>query len=320
MVVGVQNSLGREQIGRRVSVRSLTGGRGPTGGPEATDTIGVLMAVEDEAVIVECRDGSRRRLPFDRIVAARVVPQRPRRRRPAMDVDAEELTRIASRGWPALVSEPLGAWELRAAGGFTGRANSVAVHGDPGVDLPAALTAIGDFAARQAIAPRAQVVLGSDWERRFVDAGWERTDGPRPGAIVQVADIEAVATDPAIEFAPTASDAWLSRYGRVEDPALARAVLEGPDRVAFATLEGVAIARIVVTGAWAGLTALEVDPAHRRRGLARRLVLGCLAWAAERGADKAYLQVMEDNGPALSLYAPLGFTTHHAYAYLRPPS
>ncbi len=44
-----------------------------------------------------------------------------------------------------------------------------------------------------------------------------------------------------------------------------------------------------------------------------------LEWAAELGATTAYLQVLGDNGPALALYEGLGFTTHHAYAYLTPP-
>ncbi|WP_170931181.1 GNAT family N-acetyltransferase [Aeromicrobium sp. PE09-221] len=316
----MRNSLGREQIGQRLSVRSLTGGRGPSGGPEATDTIGVLVAVDADSVVLERRDGHRIRLITDRIVAARTVPLRPRRRQPATAIDAEELTRITSRGWPAVVSESLGDWELRVAGGFTGRANSAAVHGDPGVPFPEAAARVIDFAVRHEIAPLAQVVVASTWERRFAEAGWEPIGGSRPGAIVQVADIGEVEHDPAIDFSSTADDTWLRHYGRVEDPSLARTVLEGPDRVAFATLDDVAIARVVVTGLWAGLSAVEVDPRHRRRGLARRLMRGCLAWAAERGADKAYLQTMQDNAPALALYAPLGFTTHHAYVYLRPPA
>uniref|UniRef100_UPI0028ADCE73 GNAT family N-acetyltransferase n=1 Tax=Aeromicrobium sp. TaxID=1871063 RepID=UPI0028ADCE73 len=107
-------------------------------------------------------------------------------------------------------------------------------------------------------------------------------------------------------------------YGRVVDPALARAVMEGPSTVGFVAIEDVAIGRVVVTGEWAGLAAVEVAPAHRRRGLARRIVETSLAWAVERGADKAYLQTMRDNHAALALYEPYGFTTHHAYRYLTP--
>jgi ribosomal protein S18 acetylase RimI-like enzyme len=43
-----------------------------------------------------------------------------------------------------------------------------------------------------------------------------------------------------------------------------------------------------------------------------------LEWGAERGATTAYLQVLGHNAPALALYAGMGFTTHHAYAYLTP--
>ena len=43
-----------------------------------------------------------------------------------------------------------------------------------------------------------------------------------------------------------------------------------------------------------------------------------LEWGAERGATTAYLQVLGHNAPALALYEAMGFTTHHAYAYLTP--
>ena len=44
----------------------------------------------------------------------------------------EDLERVAARGWPGLEQDTLGEWLLRAGGGFTGRANSVLVVGDPG--------------------------------------------------------------------------------------------------------------------------------------------------------------------------------------------
>jgi GNAT superfamily N-acetyltransferase len=107
------------------------------------------------------------------------------------------------------------------------------------------------------------------------------------------------------------------RVGELEDAA--RRVLEGPAAVGFASLDEVAIGRVVVTGEWAGLAAVEVDPGRRREGLARRIVTTMIAWAVEHGADKAYLQTMQDNHGAIALYAPFGFTDHHAYRYLTPP-
>jgi ribosomal protein S18 acetylase RimI-like enzyme len=50
------------------------------------------------------------------------------------------------------------------------------------------------------------------------------------------------------------------------------------------------------------------------------LVSAMLAWAAERGARRAYLQVTPGNVAAVALYASYGFRTHHRYHYLCPRS
>jgi hypothetical protein len=54
----------------------------------------------------------------------------------------EQLERAAARHWQAPEQEPLGQWLLRAAQGFTGRANSALPLGDPGRPLPAAIAAV----------------------------------------------------------------------------------------------------------------------------------------------------------------------------------
>ena len=315
--------IDRDARGGRVVVRHVVAGRGASGGPAMTDVVGRLVEVTEDEAFIERRDGALTRVPLADVVTWKVVPDRPRRTRPASSFSPDELSRITSRGWPAIVSEPLGEWELRASGGFTGRANSVAVHGDPGLPFDDALGAVVEFYARHEATPMAQIVVGSEHERAFLDAGWAPIADGRPGAIVQVADLgDERPADPEARVSPTADESWLRLYPRAEDPVVARGVLEGPRTVGFVAIGDpvIAIGRVVVTGEWAGVAAVEVVPERRREGLARRVVDTALAWAHERGADKAYLQTMRDNTAALALYAPHGFVDHHEYRYLRPAS
>ena len=308
-------------LGTRIVVRSRTGGLAASGRPELTDVIGRLVGAEQDTLLVERRDGSRVPVERSAIVALRRVPDRPVRRRRAADVDAEDLTAITSRGWPAVETERLGDWELRAAAGFTGRANSVAVTGRPGVDDDAAVQQVVDWYRARSLTPTAQVVIGSPAEEVFVARGWGRAGGARPGAVALVADLDRHLSADA-EIRTELSDAWLALYGRVgEDPDAARAVLAGPATVGFVQVGDpvVAIARVVVTGEWAGLAAVEVRPERRREGLATQVTAAALGWAVEHGADKAYLQTMRDNTAALALYARFGFVEHHEYRYLQPP-
>lgn len=67
------------------------------------------------------------------------------------------------------------------------------------------------------------------------------------------------------------------------------------------------------------LHALEVRPAHRRRGLARHLVIAAARWAAVQGAGELVLVVARANQPAQALYASLGLGVVGQYHYrIRP--
>jgi ribosomal protein S18 acetylase RimI-like enzyme len=82
-----------------------------------------------------------------------------------------------------------------------------------------------------------------------------------------------------------------------------------------------AIGRASLDQGWVGVTAVEVDPEHRRRGLAVHVMRGLLGWAGEAGVADAYLQVADENAPALALYGRIGFGLHHRYHYrLVPPA
>ena len=57
----------------------------------------------------------------------------------------------------------------------------------------------------------------------------------------------------------------------------------------------------------AEILTLAVDPAARRRGVARALVEAVLNAARDAGADALWLEVAEDNAAARALYAAAGF-------------
>jgi ribosomal-protein-alanine N-acetyltransferase len=59
----------------------------------------------------------------------------------------------------------------------------------------------------------------------------------------------------------------------------------------------------------AEILTLAVDPAARRRGVARALVEAAAALAREAGAMEMFLEVATDNPAALGLYAGTGFAT-----------
>ena len=131
---------------------------------------------------------------------------------------------------------------------------------------------------------------------------------------------------PPVEVEPEPADEWMDAYhyrGGTGVPPVARAVLTGSDRPGFAIVRSggtaIAIARASIDAGWVGVTAVEVDGARRRQGLARHVMHGVLTWAARLGARDSYLQVSDDNAAALALYAGLGYAEHHRYSYLLAP-
>jgi GNAT superfamily N-acetyltransferase len=74
-----------------------------------------------------------------------------------------------------------------------------------------------------------------------------------------------------------------------------------------------------VDDGWLGVMAVEVEPGHRRQGLAAAIMAALWQWGAARGARRGYLQVSADNAPAIALYEKVGYWAHHEYHYRREP-
>ncbi|MDN3272200.1 GNAT family N-acetyltransferase [Streptomyces sp. MA15] len=325
-------------VGKRVSVRSLIE-HGPSG-EKFSDTVGVLTSWDNGVLQITRKSGESVRVAESALVAGKVVPAAPARRRgPAASY--AELARVAARGWRPVESERLGDWELRAAAGFTRRANSVLPLGDPGLPLDDALTAVRRWYAARGLPAYVQTATGAKDTQELLCAELERRGWVREvtaelwtGGLAPVADAGA-GTASGVLLSRRADEAWLARYRRKGVSEVALRVLgggppgepsPGEPSVWFATVPGepgaeapAAIGRCVVDGRWAGFAAVEVDPARRRRGLATAVMAALAARALEEGASAAWLQVEADNEGARALYDRLGFAPHHAYHHHRAP-
>lgn len=329
--------LGPHCVGTRVVLRRVVGGTGPSGGPAMTDLLGVMLAWGPESTTLQPEDGPPVEVPLSAIVSGKPVPPRPS---VLARVGAEEAERRAVGGWPPVESRPLGAWVLRAAGGYSARANSVLAVGDPGLPVDEALAEVTAFYAARGLPAWAQVVVDSPEHEALEAAGWVRARPGEDDTRFEVASLASVARAlrttaagagaPAaraadVRVVPRVSEGWLAHDPRaVAAGDAARTVLEGPAEVGFAEATGsdgavVATGRVSHHDDWAGITDVWVSPAHRRQGLGLAVLDALVGWAGERGARVLYLQVRGDNPVALALYARLGFRTHHAYRYLTAP-
>jgi ribosomal protein S18 acetylase RimI-like enzyme len=249
-----------------------------------------------------------------------------------------ELERAAAAHWRGTDEEWLGGWLLRAAGGFTGRANSALPLGDPGLPLDAALAAVTAWYGVRGLPPMIAVPApleagapAGDLDGQLAERSWTVRQGP---AFVMMADLPlrgpaAGSRTAGREVLVTAEpgDAWAAMYhyrGQDHLPPVARAVLTSAAEQSFLSIRSggkvLAIARLSVAAGWAGLTAVEVNPGFRRQGLGAAITAAACREARRAGIRRVFLQVEVGNDPARALYERLGFRYSHRYHYRVAPS
>ena len=247
--------------------------------------------------------------------------------------DVLELERSAAAHWRGTDEERLGDWLLRAADGFTGRANSALPLGDPGMPLDQALGYVTGWYGGRGLPAMIAVPLplpvvdgpGGGLDAELSARGWATRPGP---AYVMVADLPLAVAETRLpagaEVAATADpdEPWLARYhyrGADSQPPVMRDVLTSAEQQAFVSIRAesgvLAIARLSIADGWAGITAVEVDVSRRRAGLGLAITTAACALAVERGVRRVFLQVEVGNTGARALYQRCGFRDSHWYRY-----
>ena len=238
------------------------------------------------------------------------------------------LEHAAAPGWQAPDHDWLGDWLLRAAAGFTGRANSALAAGDSGMPVAEAIDAIRRWYRARSLPAMIAVPHPcgqpehNDLTSTLDELGWTVRDDQATVMTAPAAEIaQQAAASPAVTVDSMPDERWLARYryrGQ-ELPPIALRLLTSAPWQAFGSVradgETIAIGRVAAGSDWAGLTAIEVDPRHRRRGLGAAVTAALAAHALSRGIPNLYLQVTDGNAIARALYHRMGFADHHDYHY-----
>jgi GNAT superfamily N-acetyltransferase len=338
-------------VGRRVVVRyRLTGGG-------LTDVLGELVGVSPTDLVVRSARGDVRVARAD-VVAGKPVPPRPIRAAPPhLALSVTDLVAVMARHWNPADATRLGGWWLRAAGGFTNRANCVVPLGPPGVDDDRCEATVRAWYAERGLPGTASIAGpvdggfpgGTAPDGTDPDSGGLRGETPAahagallrargwdvvPGGsalvlVAPTAELRAAAPPPeplTLEVAPEPDTGWLATYryrGQDLPTHAVDVLLSAPEQAFWSVRDGgrtVAVARGSVCDGWAGVTAVDVDPGYRRRGLGRALLAAVARWGWDRGALSAFVQTAESNTAAQTMYLSAGLVPHHRYDYLRAPA
>jgi ribosomal protein S18 acetylase RimI-like enzyme len=247
-----------------------------------------------------------------------------------LEIRVEEASLNA---WPALQQLLLDGWVLRFGRGFTKRANSIVplyASAQPALDK---IRFCEDLYAKEQLKTIFRLTTVCD--NAPLDALLaERGYASMEPTLVLAAPLGARRFSDTPRFQRVAAETWLAAYAHhAAIPATARALhamlLRGirTDHLfgaivtdaAEAATSAAALGLAVLERELVGLFDIVTDPAQRRRGHARALVSSLLDWGARRGAEYAYLQVVESNAAARALYQELGFTMLYRYWYRVSP-
>jgi len=240
----------------------------------------------------------------------------------APDVPIGEIE-VASRSiWSPDDETTLFGWHLSASGGYTRRLNSATTVGGADTSI-AAGSALGAWFAERSlplivrVTPLIDPVTVRDaartWHLQPVDPTLVMAK-PVDGSVHRPQDVGLV--DPGDDAFTAELFALNGREPR-HVPQWMGIVSRLGGRGTGLWMRGVGVGFVGVEAGIGCVYSIAVDPAHRRRGVASRLMAAAESWAHDRGADLMALQVVTANANAVALYHHLGYRTTYEYSYLQ---
>ncbi len=238
-----------------------------------------------------------------------------------------ELELLASHCWPAREIIKYKGWIIHWNDGVTWRANSVLPNEwNSNVSVEQVIDYVIDLYREKSTLPAFKISPASQpkgLDELLVEKGFEQ----RMVTHVQTAPIDTISclrprhpvdlfkvTDESLDtlmYRSTreklAIDVRREIINRIRgDKNIARVMMHG-------NIAGVGLG--VVEEDWLGLFSIRTLPEFQRQGVAWSVSCALALWGQDAGAQKVFLQVEEQNKPAIALYESMGFKTLYIYWY-----
>lgn len=242
----------------------------------------------------------------------------------------QAIEELSMNAWPALQTMLYDGWILRYSKGYTKRANSInpiypstfeinkkiekceAQFRSLGIDVVYKMTGY---------------TRPENLDRLLEEKGYERKDE----TIVKVIELPNLLLDfqepeiKDVEIRNFLTEQWLDAFCRLlKVSEKNRMILQDminiiiPEKYLLLLRQDgkvIGCGMGVIEDGFAGIYEIVIDTELRGKGYGRQLMLNMLKYAYERGARKAYLQVVAANIPAVRLYESLGFKEAYRYWY-----
>lgn len=242
-----------------------------------------------------------------------------------MDVAAvRHLEEIGFESWPALETERVDEWVLRASAGTTRRSNSVTPLGpgrrrlDEMIELSERwLIDRGQIPVFRLVEPLQPAQL----DATLGEAGYQMSD---PTDTLVLDGVHG-RHHPEVQIGTALTGTWLRALGRLVGlpaepvPATRRLLQAAPSPTGFASVVSggvvVGVGMCTVVDAHAGIFNMNTAQANRRTGVAGAILDELLHFAGDVGATTAWLQATCANTAAQAFYRSRGFTDAYRYWY-----
>ncbi len=237
----------------------------------------------------------------------------------------QKIEEASMSAWPALQTLLYDGWVIRYANGYTRRANSInPIYGST-LDIEDKLTychKLFRYRGLRMVFKMTSDVFPPDLDQVLIDQHYART----AESSVHMIDLAMVTLGetPVTHDSIDLEDRWFNAFVRLnkveKHAATCKAMLESLVQPrCFSRIEHrgriVACGLAVLEQNMVWLFDVTVREDFRRKGFGTQLIHSLLRWGKNHKAQTGYLQVMQENKPALVLYKKLGFREVYKYWY-----